>query len=168
MASFKDNAEREWEITIDAPSILRIREDCDPKFLLNDGDEDNTYRRLQADPVILCRVIFLLCTKQRAERNVTEEDFYLNVIGDAIDSATDAMLKAIVSFTPRRTRQLLGAFAAREDAIRQRAIERAIEKVNDPELERKVLAEVDRLFDEGIDKFLTRQRNVTDTPDSLE
>jgi hypothetical protein len=108
VASFRDNAGQEWELRIDAPTIMRIREECDPQFMLGDESSDgNTYVRMQQDPALLCRVIYILCGKQRLERGVNEEEFYLQVMGDAIDSATDALLKSILSFIPRRARALL-------------------------------------------------------------
>jgi hypothetical protein len=114
MATFNDDTGREWEMTIDRQSIATIRKQCDPLFLLDSEDTDNTYSRMMADPVLLCRVIYLLCTKQRKDRKVSEKTFYLDVLGPAIDQATEAMLDAILSFLPKQTRELMEAVATRE------------------------------------------------------
>lgn len=164
MASFTDNKQRQWDIAIDAPSILRIREDCDPRFLLNDDEDDNTYTRMQTDPVLLCRVIFLLCAKQRTERSVTEEDFYLNVIGDAIDDATEAMLEAIKSFIPRRMREWVVASAAKATKLKQMGIEKALAKINDPALEEKMLESLDQAMDAEVERMLTQLLSATNSP----
>lgn len=146
MPSFVDNKERTWDILIDAPSAMKIRNDCDPKFLLNDGAEDNTYTRLATDPVLLCRVVFLLCDKQRKEREVSEEDFYLQVMGNAIDLATEAMLAAIVNFTPARTREILQS-VAKLTAIQAKAVSMALGRVSDPAVQAAFIEELAKKLD---------------------
>jgi hypothetical protein len=165
MATFKDNKGRDWEIAIDAPKIMALRADCDPKFLLNDDDQENTFSRLQADPVLLCRAIFVLCKKQRETREITEEEFYLDVIGDAIDAATDAMLQAIINFTPRRTRELLELSAAKANLIRQRATDMALDRINDPQLVDTVVQRIGAEMDAKLQE-LTRPSSATNAPAS--
>lgn len=165
MATFADNKKREWEIRLDAPAIMRIRADCDPKFLLHDSPEDNTFMRLRSDPVLLCRVIYLLCDKQRQERGVTEEDFYLQVIGDAIDSATEAMLAAIVFFTPKADRILLEAGVKRQQAMHSKIVELAMRKMDDPALEEAILEQVEQVLESRLG--VTLPKNVSASPESL-
>lgn len=140
MATFKDNADREWGIKIDGPTIYKVREDCDPKFLLDDEkDEQNTFARMQNDDALLCRVLFILCGKQRIAQGITEEDFNENVTGDTIDRATEAMLAAIVNFTPRRKRGLLEAAAAKMQKLQQIGVEEATAMMNDPNLDQQMV-----------------------------
>lgn len=166
MPTFKDNKDREWELRIDAPSIMRIRQECDPKFLLEDSETENTYLRMQADPVLLCRTIFLLCGSQRNERGVSEEDFYMEVIGDAIDRATEALLAAIVNFTPPNVRKLLKAVAEKSAAIQGKAIQIALEKVNSPDVEEQMLAAIQGKIDADVEAALTRLGSATSSPGS--
>lgn len=168
MASFNDNSGKEWEVRLDAPTIMRIRGECDPRFMLEGDGEDNTYQRLQTDPVLLCRVIFHACHKQRGERQISEETFYFDVIGDAIDAATDALLKAMQSFTPRRMRELLGAFAAKQTRIRQLVTEKALARLNDPGLEEALVAMVDKQIDAAFAESLTPPSSATSSPASAE
>ncbi len=165
MPTFKDNKNREWEIAIDAPSILRIREECDPQFLLDDTEENNTYIRMQMDPVLLCRVIYLLCQKQIDERNVAEESFYKEVIGDAIDGATKALLGAIANFTPGSTRKLLEAVAQKSEQVQQQAAELALARISDPEWEKRILQQMEEQLDAVIDHSMQRL-SATSSPDS--
>jgi len=169
MAQFKDNAEPpvEWELRIDAMVIMKIREDCDPEFLKDDTNEDNTYMRLQADPVLLCRVLYLMTKTQREEQRISEEDFYMQVIGGAIDRATVAMLKAIVNFTPERTKLLLEMFAQQDD-LRQEALKKAIKKVNSPKLRKKLLQGIETSTEEALQKLMTQLDSASSMPDSLE
>ena len=168
MAHFKDTKGDEWEVKIDAPMILRIREECDPGFMLGDGEKENTYGRLSTDPVLLCRIIFLLCDKQRQTRSISEEQFYEHVIGDAIDGATEAMLQAIINFTPRRTRDLLKASAAKQESLHSLAMKAAIAKINDPELEKEIVSKLKTKLDNDIEQILTGLGSVSNTQDSSE
>ncbi len=164
--TFKDNKGVEWDITLDAPSIKRVRSECDPRFMLGDEGEDNTYTRMLADPALLCEVVFILCAKQRQLRGCSEEDFYLNVIGNAIDDATAALLKAILSFTPRRTRELLETFAATHDRVQQAGTAKILQRISEADLEGKILATMDERLDKALGSLLTPPVNVTATPGS--
>lgn len=166
MPSFKDNKDRIWQIRIDAPSIMRIREECDPRFLLEDSETENTYLRLQADPVLLCRAIYMLCQKQIEQRDVSEEDFYMEVIGDAIERATEALLEAILNFTQPSMRSLLKAVASKTATVQSRAIEIAMAKVNSPQIEEQLLEAIQGKIDADVEKALTRLGSVTSSPDS--
>ena len=119
-------------------------------------ERDSVYARMHDDPVLLCRVLYVLCRKQREQQQVSEEEFYVGVIGDAIDDATDAMLKAIVSFTPRRSRELLEVSVLKTDRLRQMATERALKKINDPALEAKLLDLIDQKMDEALGSLTPR------------
>lgn len=171
MATFKDAQDREWKVALeDARQIQRIREECDPDFLKNDfanGADDNTFARLQSDPVLLCRVIFLLCEKQRVERGISEEGFYLGVIGDAIESATNALLAAIKAFYPRRIRELLEVFAD-QDILRQQAVEKAAARISDPELRAEIQQAMENQIDLGFKTLMTQLSSATTTPGSSE
>ena len=162
MAEFIDNKVRKWQVAIDAPTILMLRKEADPDFMLGDTAESNTYKRLEADPVLLCRVVFLLCQKQLTERDVSEEDFYKEVIGNAIEKATKAILEAILDFTPRQTtRDVLRTSAAVDDQIREVAAQKAIAKINDPELRKQAEAIIESELDSVVKNALTQLGSAT-------
>lgn len=149
MANFKDSKERTWEIPrLDALVIQGIREDCDPEFLKGDTEtgRDATFDRLLADPALLCGVVYYLCDKQRKEREIDQKDFYENVIGDAIDDATNALLETVRSFSPRRTRQILDALA-KQNQLQEKAIEALNRKLDDPKAIEKVMQGLERRMD---------------------
>lgn len=145
--SFTDTKGNEWEIPpLDAPAISRIRTatDGDPDFLRTDikSGRDETYARLKGDPILLCRVIFLLCGKQRADRGVGDEEFYMGLCGDPIDEATSALLERMKSFSPRRTRKLLDAFAE-QDRLQQEMTDELAKRLNNPELAKELMAKAE-------------------------
>ncbi len=168
MATFKDNADRTWEIKIDGPTIYKVREDCDPKFLLDDEkDDQNTFARMQNDDALLCRVLFLLCDKQRNERGITEADFHENVTGDTIDRATEAMLAAIINFTPRRKRGLLEAAAAKMQKLQEVGVAEATAMMNDPRVDAQMVEAIKQGLNAKVQAVI-RQMSATSSPASAE
>ncbi len=168
MATFTDKDKREWDIRIDGPTIDAVRE-VDPLFLLDDDTtERNTALRLEADPALLCHVIYLLCKKQREERSFSLETFYQDVIGngEAIQAAGEALTTAIENFTPPRKREFIKAVAKKQNAVEELARAKALARINDPAFDPKISEALDRNLDSVIDKMLTRLGNVTSSPAS--
>jgi len=163
VANFKDNNGGEWSVKLDAPTILDIRAAGDPDFLK--GDPTETIARLEADPVLLCGVIWVLCKKQATERSMSQEQFYSNLVGDAIESASNAFLDALLFFTPSRDRELMEVRAAKNKAILAKAREKALAKISDPALETAILAEIDAKLDAAIGQMLSS--SATNLPESL-
>jgi hypothetical protein len=107
MKVFKDNAGREWTVEINVASLKRVKSLADVDLL---GVLDGTLiERLIRDPVLLCDAVYAICKPQADERSVTDEDFGRTMAGDAIESATEALLEELVSFCPSpRDRANLG------------------------------------------------------------
>ena len=169
MPSFKDQDARDWELPLDALAILKIREDCDPRFMLGDeSEEDNTCLRLEDDPILLCRVLYLLCDKQRADRSVSEADFYLKVLGDGdtIQAAGEAMVATIINFIQPRKRKWIEAVVAKQKAVEDLVIAKALAKMDNPELISRMEKAIDMQMDAAIEKSLTQLENASDSPAS--
>lgn len=163
MPSFTDSKQREWEIRFDAPAIIRIREKIDdPKFMVIATHEDlqKLFEEIQSDPVLLCLIIYEVCKQQRDSAEVNEETFYLEVLGDSIDPATVALEEAIVSFTHRRLRGSMKVFAEQEKTQAE-AIERALRKINDPNLKQELMAKLDAQIDLNLKKMMTPLSGAT-------
>ena len=168
MSLFKDKDGRDWQLRLCGPSISDIRSECDPDFLKNDDqNKDNTFARLRNDPVLLCRVIYILCADQRAKREITEKDFYFDVLGDgdAIQAAADALNAAIVNFSQPWMRELLQAFTA-EAEMRQQAVQMVTSKMADLETQTQFHAALENALAEVSRKALTQLGNATSGPDT--
>ena len=163
MSTFTDTAGRDWLIVIeDARTVERIREACDPDFLKNDSNENNTFSRLEADPVLLIGVIYLLCEKQRQERNIDQATFYKSVVGESIDAAATALLEAMLAFCPRSTRNLLEVLI-KQKKLQQQMITRILGTVNDEDLTAELQQKLDELLGRP-----TSSSSAESTPDSAE
>lgn len=167
MASFIDSNGREWTLTLTAPVIDKVRSDGDKQFLLGANEPSDTLSRLADDPAAFCHTIYHLCERQRNERNIPVDAFYSEVIGngDAIQSAGEALEKALLNFTPTRKREFTQKIVGKQRTVEQLAMDKTLLRIDDPEL----LPQIEQALDEKLDEIisrLTRQKNVTALPDS--
>lgn len=170
MPSFKDKDGREWELVMDAPAIQRIREKSgNPQFMVIKDEKQLQEMAidLESDPLLRCLVIYELCKPQREKRDLSEEQFYFEVLGhpEAIDAATDALAQVLVSFTPRRMRGLLQVFAE-QDRRQQEAIEKVAAKISDPKLMEELMASLESNIESRTRAILTQLSSATASPDS--
>jgi len=165
MATFKDTNGRSWTLSLDGPKIKRIRDACGIDLGAIDG---KAYERMDADPTLLVDVLWLLCEKEAKEAGVTDEQFGMALVGDAIDEATEAVLDAITDFFPKRRRELLKALAAQNKATSNAAMNSLMAKIGDPELVKKIQATMEANLDAEIKRVLTQLSPATNSADSSE
>lgn len=170
MASFKDTEGRSWEIAIDGPVGMRIRQELDKDFLLGDEDaEASTLTRLGKDRLLSASVVQLFCDKQREERKLTVEKFWDALHdGDVISSAMDAMAQAIINFTPPHKRPLLQAIVDKQREVESLGATMGMTKLSDPTVNQKLTEAMQSRLDSATDRALTRFENATDSQVSSE
>jgi len=106
--TFRDNAGNEWTVEINVAALKRIRSltGTDLLEVISGGD---LLERLMRDPVLLCDILFALVKPQADQKRISDESFGAAMAGDAIDSATAALLDELVAFCPSpRDRANLG------------------------------------------------------------
>ena len=178
MPTFKDANDREWTIKLDAPTILRIRAaTCDVdrcKHLQGRGctgvdlgdPSGETQYQLRRDVVMLVNTLYLLCHKEAQERGISDEQFGACLVGDAIERATIAMDGAIADFFQDGTRKILKAIAQKDAEVRKLGLERALAKINDPQLAQQFVAAMEAELDGAVRKLLTPSSSATSSPAS--
>ncbi len=115
MATFKDNAGREWLVSINTLQLRRVREATGFELGKLLDDKLRRLHEIASDPELLCRVLFVLCSKQREA--VTEEQFFESLSGDQLEAAFDAFVKAYADFCPSQRRALLLTLVAKEKEL---------------------------------------------------
>lgn len=165
MATFKDQNNREWLVTLDAPKIREVRSTLQLDLAAVD---DRPYERMYDDTVLLVDVLWILCREQAQKANVTDEQFGQALVGDAVEKATDAMLAAMLDFFPKTKRELLQALADKTKRIREASMRKAMDRLNDPSLEEKLLAAMDAQTEQAIQNVLTQLNSATNSPASSE
>ena len=135
MKAFKDIQGREWQVTVSVTAIKRVKGLTGVDLLeVLDG---SLIQRLIGDPVLLVDVLYAVCKPQADERSITDEQFGEAMAGDAIDTATAALLDEIVSFCPSpRDRANLGRILKAANEVMDKARDRIEAKLNSGELER--------------------------------
>ena len=110
MKTFTDNAGRDWVIEINVASLKQVKGLTGTDLIaLAVSMDTSVAERLASDPILLCDVLYAVCKPQADERGVSDEEFGRAMAGDAIESATVALLEDIVGFCPSpRDRAALG------------------------------------------------------------
>lgn len=138
MQSFRDNEGRTWAVAVDVASIKRARAlaGFDLAGVL---DRREDVDRLARDPVLLVDVLYAVCKPEADSRGVSDEDFGRAMAGDALEHAVNALVEAIVSFSPnprvRAMHRLALAKARTAETKALDALERGFEARVDRELE---------------------------------
>jgi hypothetical protein len=148
MHRFKDNADREWDISLNGWQLKKLKETID-----FDARDHESILKAANDPLLLCNVLFVLCEKQAKERGVSDEQFGEALGGDAIDAATEAYIQESVDFFPRSQRPALNKVLATVKDYQTRATDLATEKLNSPAMANLVEASLTEA-NQRIDRLL--------------
>jgi len=140
MASFKDNAGRNWTVHIDVGAVKAVRDVLDVDLM--DVVEGKLLEQLATDPVLLVDVLYVLCRDQADSQNVSDVDFGRAIAGDVIDMAVDAFLEALVGFFPSRRRQLLAKARDKYRTLETMVLDEAERRLDSDELESRLRREM--------------------------
>lgn len=115
MRIFKDNAARPWTVAINVDAIKRIRAETGVDIIKIGDGEAKLINQLADDPILLVDVLYAACRPEAENQGITPEQFGQAMAGDAIESATAALMAEIVDFFPSRRRAVLKAALAKVD-----------------------------------------------------
>ena len=149
MKTFKDNADRTWTVTVNVDAIKRVRSLLDIDLM--QAVEGKLIERLIGDPVLLCDIIYCVCKEDADAKGITDEEFGRAMAGDAIELATTAMLEELVDFFPQGKRQLLTKALAKMETLQETMLTVVSERLDSPELDAELLAELRKLGDSSGD-----------------
>lgn len=141
MPTFTDIAGRDWRITLTVDTVAHIRRETGVNLndvFARDRDGQTPITRLAGDPEALVGVLFAACEKQIAELGLSPRDFSARFDGDALESATTALLEALCDYFPTRLREPMHRA--------RRKIEGRIQEVQITD------AELDRLIDRAMSR----------------
>ena len=146
MHTFNDNTGRVWNLSINVDSIRRVRSTLDIDLL--QAVEGKLIERLAGDPILLCDVIYVLCSDEADQRSVSDEDFGRAMAGDAIDRATTSLLEELVAFFPANRRGLLSKALAKFRDLESKAIALVDRQLEDPLLESRMMKQLEKRLSE--------------------
>lgn len=140
MHTFKDNQGRDWDVQINVDTIKRVRGLLDVDLL--DAVGGDILERLVGDPVMLCDVLYAVCKPEAEEHGVSDEEFGRGMAGQAIDSATEALLEELTDFFPSRTRRLLKQALKKMNELQDVLLKEAQNKLESGDLDKTLLEEL--------------------------
>lgn len=151
MRTFTDNNGRIWTVVVNVAAIKRVRAICgiDINSIVEIGEDGkpNTdlLQRLEGDPVLLVDTLYAVCKPECDTKNVTDEDFGAAMAGDAIASATDALLEEIIDFFPEAKRLALRRILNATRRFAEMATKRLKETMDSEDFEIRLASELARL-----------------------
>jgi hypothetical protein len=150
---------KEWQVTLDAPTIRSVRKECELNLAALDGA---AFDALDKDPCLLVDVLWVICRSQA--NGMSDADFGRSLVGDAIADATKALTDAWLDFFPPEKRSLLASLVQKQAAVTTKGIALAMAKINDPNLEEKLLAAMEEKMVREMTSLLTSPSGATNSP----
>ncbi|MEM6503891.1 MAG: hypothetical protein AAF711_00340 [Planctomycetota bacterium] len=143
MKTFNDNTGRTWSLTINVDAIKRVRGLLDVDLM--QAIDGKLLERLVTDPVLLCDVVYALCKPEADAKGVTDEQFGQAMAGDAIDSATTALLEELVGFFPQAKRQVLRKALDKLKVLETKVFDAVTARLDSGEIDRMLEAELNKV-----------------------
>ena len=165
MPTFKDANGKEWIVALDGPTIREVRKAVGVDLAATDGRAAD---QLYNDPVVLVDSLWIVCRSQANAAGITGEQFGRALVGDPIDSATDALIEAINDFFPKRRREAMKTLTARMKETREAGMEDALATLTDPELGQQIRGAMKVKAQTEIQKLLselTQSNSATKSPE---
>jgi hypothetical protein len=158
---FKDGNNREWKVSLDAPTIRDIRSQCHVDPISEDG-----FNKLFDDDILLAEVLAVACAEDRGKCSppLDADSFQRNLVGDTIDRAREALEAAVLDFCPSHKRELLRTAVAKMIKVREMAMAAMARQMNDPNLDARIEAAMEGKLAQTIDAALTALSSATNSP----
>ena len=150
MKAFTDNLGRTWTLVVNVATVKRVRALCgvdlNASVEVEDGKPSaHLLERLSTDPVLLVDVLYAVCKPECDQRGVTDEDFGAAMGGDAVESATGALLEETVDFFPEAKRLAFRKILSASRRFGDEAKKRLAAMVSDSGFEDRLVSELERL-----------------------
>jgi hypothetical protein len=153
MPTFKDNANREWLVNLDANKVAAIRRECNFDPIAMDGQG---FQRLSEDVVLLVDVLYVACKSQAVAQNLTAEQFGQALVGDFIEPATTALLTAIAELFPKKKRDVILSVVKKITDANERGMGKAMEKLSDESVQKQLDEALEQRWQSDFQKLLTK------------
>lgn len=95
---FTDNQGRVWPVEITVQTVKDLRRSLDVEFYSVVEADSDLLARMATDAVLLCDVLYVVCSQECVARGVSDEEFGRGLHGVAISDATEAFFEAVDAF----------------------------------------------------------------------
>lgn len=129
MRQFKDENGRPWTLSVNIGTVKAVKSLAKVDMLdLRDG---SLFSDLASDPVKLGDVLWVLCMEEAKAAGISEIQFATALAGDALESATNALLEEIVDFFPRPQREVLRKALSKGRDMQEKQLTRALRQLEE-------------------------------------
>lgn len=152
MKSFTDSKNRKWIVNVDFAAIKRVQALCNLDLTsiisvtANGKPNVDVLSRLGEDVLLAGSVLYAICKPECDTAGISEDDFYLGLNGDVLETATETMLNEIVDFFPEAKRLALRKIMANAQRINNRARKELMQILDSPEFEKLLDQQIEQLF----------------------
>lgn len=142
---FTDNAGDEWLVFIDTRTVRAARKELGYDLMAT--FTERKLLELAGDPPLVVDLVYLACREQCDQRGVSDREFGKRLVGDSVEHASDALLRALADFFPTAKRRVLEKILDKADAMAR--------KMTQSLQDATASGEVDRAIDEGLASMAT-------------
>jgi hypothetical protein len=100
MPNFTDALGRTWPLSVSYATCKRIQSQCDIN-LLDVAQIDQTIGRMRLDNLLVGDIVLCLCSAECTVRGISLDSFQDALDGEALDSASSALLEGLAHFFRR-------------------------------------------------------------------
>lgn len=142
---FEDHQNNRWEFNLTVGSVMRLAKyyECDPNDVITKRVAEVM---VGGSPLDLCVLLWGLLKDQAAEKEITQEQFQDCFSPDDYEKAAEALQNAIVTFTRPAQRKALLETLEQVQAMQEKATQRAINQLKDPQTQEELLDQLGRNF----------------------
>jgi hypothetical protein len=154
MHEFRDAKNRVWRVDLNCDSVQRVKDVCGCNILDLVDTESALYQEVLRFPVLVARLVYVLCLDQVETAKVDETDFRRAMNGDALGDAAEALRAEIVNFSPRSTRPLMEKMLAKQHELEAKGMALAMARLEDPAISEALEEKIRRDMDEALSSAL--------------
>ncbi len=146
-STFTDAAGRVWTVAISVATVSRVRSLLSVDLM--EAIEGKLIPRLMGDVILLCDVLYCVCKPEADSRGVTDVQFGESMGGDALQAGEEALMESLAFFSHPSKREAVRRAWAKAKEFREKATAVACKKLEDPSLDRKLDALLEKAMAEG-------------------
>lgn len=133
-ATFTDDKDREWDLTIRGRKYMEICDKCDFD-LARVAEKPEEWFRIITDVRLLYKMLWVICREQAQKHKVPECDFQDMLCGDVLTNAQEAIKEAVRFFLPAPHREVVEEVERKNLEAKghlQKMYERKLEEMMNP------------------------------------
>jgi hypothetical protein len=127
MPTFRDSLDRPWTIEITFLEVKKLRSELQLDVLAMFEQESNLFERLSRDTILLVDVVSVLLSDQIRAKEMDEREFARGLVGEGLQNAIDALVEALLSFSPPLKRGMLKEVWSQQQKLEKEVVRQVIE-----------------------------------------